>query len=632
MTSVIAIWIWLCAYLNCAGWFLSAIHQLNACGYAVTLAVGLAALWAWKIRNNKERNNQPKLFFPGPLYKWLGRFRKPFPMAFLILSSMIFLGGAMYAPSNYDGLAYRLARVLHWLADNQWHWIHTIFPRVNNRACGMEWLSAPAMALFRTDRPLFLINLISFLFLPGLLFSVLTRLGIRRRIAWHWMWLFPTGYCFVLQAGGIGNDSFAAPYSLAAIDFALRAKTSRRPRDFFSSVLAMALLTSAKTGNMPLLLPWAIAIFPSLKYFLQRPVATAAICLAAVFTSFLPTAYLNERYCHDWSGLSSEALQTHGNPLLRTTANIVLITVINLTPPVFPEAKQWNQFVQKTLSPDLQSRLLNSFSEPGAARFMAQEMQMEESAGLGFGITLFLITSVIIAACSKASRPTLFGSPEVLWKNAIILSPWISTFALITQSEVYPIGRILAPYYVLMLPLLLVFPAHEQLVKKFAWRAAAFPVFAMAAGLLVICPARPLFPAETILRAIQAHHPDSRLLARAEEVYSVYRDRNNAFAPVINLLPPDLKVLGFVTYDDPETSLWKPFGSRQIVHICPDDSSEYLKGRGIEYILAKNELFGKQFPAFPDWLKQVNARVVQKIHLNLRADGDAADWWLVKLN
>ena len=43
------------------------------------------------------------------------------------------------------------------------------------------------------------------------------------RAAWHWMWLMPTGYCFLLQAGSIGNDLFGAVFALAALDFALRA-------------------------------------------------------------------------------------------------------------------------------------------------------------------------------------------------------------------------------------------------------------------------------------------------------------------------------------------------------------------------------------------------------------------------
>src|SRR5882724_7635511 len=265
----IAIWIWFCAYLNCAGWFLSAIRQLNATGYSIALVVFFTVLFVWR------KNFSPCHDFH--FQKFLHRFRKPFPLAFLILAAMAFLGGAIHAPTNYDALAYRIPRILHWLAADQWHWIHANFPRVNQRACGIEWVSAPLIALFKTDRLLFLINIVSFLFLPGLIFSVFTRLGVRRRVARHWMWIVPTGYCFLLQAGSMGNDLFGAPFALAAIDFALRAKISKSPRDFFASILAAALMTSAKTSDLPLLLPWAIAILPSLKFLLRRPLATAAI-------------------------------------------------------------------------------------------------------------------------------------------------------------------------------------------------------------------------------------------------------------------------------------------------------------------------------------------------------------------
>ena len=40
MSSVVVLWIWLCAYLNCAGWVLSACHALNQAGYAVALGLG----------------------------------------------------------------------------------------------------------------------------------------------------------------------------------------------------------------------------------------------------------------------------------------------------------------------------------------------------------------------------------------------------------------------------------------------------------------------------------------------------------------------------------------------------------------------------------------------------------------
>jgi len=545
---------------------------------------------------------------------------------------MAFLGGALYAPTNYDALAYRVPRVLHWLDAGQWHWIHTIFPRVNASSCGIEWVSAPLMALFKSDRLLFLINFVSFLLLPGLIFSVLTRLGVRRRAAWHWMWLAPSGYCFLLQAGSLGNDAFGAIFALAAVDFALRAKVSRRPGDFFSSILAAALMTSVKFSNLPLLLPWAIAILPSFKILFQKPVATCLVCLVAAFASFLPKAVLNEYFCHDWSGVSLEYDQPHGRPILRTAANLVLTGIFNLTPPVFPEADRWNNYVQKTLPPDLNLHLRQTFTEHEAAEFQTQQMQIEENAGLGFGVTLLLLASAMAVGLRGKIVPIRFDSGDSLWRTAIILLPWISTLTLLNRSEVYPIGRILAPYYLLLLPLLLLPAGHASLVKKTWWRMAAFIVFAMAAGLLIISPPRPLFPVQTILGKIQPAHPDSKLLARVEEVYSVYHDRGHAFAPVLDLLPPGLKVLGLISYDDPEASLWQPFGARRIIHVCPDDSTAFLKAEGVEYILAKDNMFGNKFPTFDDWLKTVNATVVQKIQLNLRASGGSRDWTLVKLN
>ncbi len=381
-------------------------------------------------------------------------------------------------------------------------------------------------------------------------------------------------------------------------------------------------------------MPWAIAVLPSLKIFLQRPLATAAVCIIAVFSSFLPSAALNQYFCHDWSGLSLEGIQPHGKAISRASANIALLGILNLTPPVFPEANRWNAFVQKSLPPYLKFQLQQTLSEPAAVGLNAPEMQIEENASLGFGVTILLLIST--AAAVVLSLKSLFQMPlhppEVLWRVALVLSPWISLLALLSKSEVDAIGRIIAPYYPLLFPLLLAAPAHEQLVKKTWWRVAAFIVFAMAAGLLIILPARPLFPALTIFQKIYAHHPHSKLLTRMAEVYTVYHNRGEAFAPVLDILPPGLKVLGFITYDDPETSLWFPMGSRTIFHVRPDDDPAYLKDHGVEYILANNDRFHKQFPGLDEWLKKMNASVVQKIQLNLRAADGPIDWYLIKLN
>ena len=617
-------WIWLCAFLNCAGWGLSALHQLNAAGYAVTLALGATAFFIWQKKSG------------GPVFpRWQKinrRFRRTFPLAFLILAVLALLGGILYAPTNYDGLAYRLPRILHWLAADQWHWIQTVFPRVNGRACGIEWVSAPLLALLQTDRLLFLINTISFLLLPGLIFSVFTRLGVRRRVAWHWMWIAPTGYGFLLQAGSIGNDLFGAPFALAALDFALRAKASRSHRDLFASVLAAALLTGAKTSNLPLLLPWAIAIWPALNLLRRSLLAAAAIGLVALFSSALPILVFNAHYYHgDWAGLSAEGDKKSGDIILRTAANAALLTVQNLTPPVFPAAGAWNRAVQENIPADLSRRLHRNVAESGAAEFRTEELQIEESAGLGFGVTVLLILSVF--AARGISLAGGFASIELAWLAAVRFAVWLSLLALLSQSAVYPIGRIVIPYYALLLPLLLVGAAPEKIVARRWWRLSAFAVFIIAAGLLVVSPARPLFPVELFLKKIHGAVARYPALARVETVYSVYHVRNDAFAPVRAALPPDWKVLGLITYDDPETSLWHPFGSRRIEHVCPGDTAADLKARGVEYILLRDQAFGQCFHSpFAVWLQQMNAQIVAKIPLNLRAAAGPLDWYLVRLN
>ena len=73
---------------------------------------------------------------------------------------LIFLGGVIYPPTNYTGLTYRVERVLQWLDHGQWWWIHTPNYRMNDRACGIEWLYAPLLLVTKSDRALFLVNFI----------------------------------------------------------------------------------------------------------------------------------------------------------------------------------------------------------------------------------------------------------------------------------------------------------------------------------------------------------------------------------------------------------------------------------------------------------------------------------------
>src|SRR5205814_4382414 len=109
-----------------------------------------------------------------------------------------------------------------------------------------------------------------------------------RRVAWQWMWIFPAGYSFLLQAGSAGNDTFPTVYALAAIHFALRAKKTGRASDLWLSALSAALLTGAKASNLPLLLPWAIAVLPLFGLLRQKFAGNVIIAVICLAISFLP--------------------------------------------------------------------------------------------------------------------------------------------------------------------------------------------------------------------------------------------------------------------------------------------------------------------------------------------------------
>lgn len=622
LLSPVAVWVMICTVLNAAGWLLSALGHLNLLGYGVVMVLsGAAGVWWWYRVQPRFRSGFRLL-----------RFRRVFPIAFAVVAALAILGGILHAPNNYDALAYRTPRVLHWLAEGHWHWIHTDFQRLNTRGCGIEWITAPLILLTGTDRLFFLINVVSFLLLPGLCYSVLTRLGVRRRVAWHWMWVLPTGYCYILQAGSIGNDLFGAALALAAVDFALRSAHDRKASAAWLAILAAALMTAGKGFNLLLLLPWGLALWPATGTLFRRPLATLLVGTLALVISLAPTALLNAHYCGDWKGLKAEPSNlSTGEPLLHLGANGVLVALHNLNPPFNPFSGIWNEWMQRRIPNDLVLKLSTQFEGSGRL-FKLIEMQVEEAAGLGFGISLILLPVFF-----GRFRPRWIGwghLPSVLINpaNLVPAGTWLVTLYFFTQSGLGCPARYLAPSYVLLLVPALRLPRASDLLHRPWWRYVALLGFALAALLVIATPARPLWPARTLLQAIHAENSAMPWLRRICAVYSVYGERDDGFAPVRAILPPDLKVLGLVTFDDPETSLWRPFISQHIMHVTCNDDAQSLRRQGIEYVLVSEyTLINIDRWALTQWLDHFDAEVVTSLDLTLRATRGPTRWHLVRV-
>ncbi len=629
----LSLWIGFCALCGSAGWGLSLLHQLNWGGYAVTLVLGLVLLALFR----RQFAGRMTTF---SAHKLARRFRRPFPVAFLALLSLAMLGGVLYPPCNADAMSQRIPRLLNWLAEQRWHWIDNAPGSFNTRAAGFEWLMAPMIALLRTDRFVFLLNVCSYLLFPGLVFSVFTRLGVSRRAAWNWMWLLPTGYCFILQAGSIGNDAVGAVFALAALDFALRARESRSCADLWLSCLAVALLTASKTSNLTLLLPWLLAAWPSLRLLTSRPLASSGIFLVAAACSFLPTAALNYHYVRDWSGASYElsADLAHVKPHVAFVGNGLNLLVQNLTPPLFPAANWWNNHAHKAIPLPLRSQMEKSF-EPSGAHIKVREMPLESEAALGFGLTLLVLCSWVAARLVRRSLPAV-GSAHWDYRRLVRLAPWVSLLVYMMKISLSASGRILAPYYALLMPSLLTGPGQEKITRHRLWRTAGLGVFCLAAILVVLNPVRPLWPATRTIAWLEKKLPSSRALARARMVYQSYVVRWDALGQVRSSIPSQEKNVGFlafVTTTTLETSLWRPFGERRIRWVRADDSSNTICGKGIHFVVIGADspdapVCGRPFQDWlQDWTTSHNGKVVGSFSVSNVASKPPSPWFVVEL-
>jgi hypothetical protein len=628
---LIRIWIWISVLATAAGWILSGLGQLNRTGYVIFF--GAAILLYLLGRKQFGWNPGPITLNPKKLRR---RFLRPWPLCFAIISVLVFLGAILYPPSNHTALSYRTPRVLHWLSEGHWYWIHTPDYRMNNRACGIEWLSAPLLLFTKTDRLIVLLNFVPFLLLPAQIFSICRRLGVTGRVAWNWMWLLPTGYSFLLQAGSAGNDTFPTVYALAAIDFGCRAWSSRRLGDLWMSGLAAALLVGAKASNLPLLLPWALLVLPLLPLAKKKPLLTAGMALIAALVSFLPTAALNIVYCHDWSGLNLErAGMNMKNPIVGIWGNALLFLMSNFAPPFFPLAGWWNQHALSILPRGIVAPMIANF-EDGFQ--ILGEMPIEDTTGIGFGISILVAASLLGSLLYRSqSRKNEHVQPSarilpVIVRRCVLIAPWIALLAYCMKSGMVTGARLISPYYPLLLPLILIVPGVTRVVRAGWWRILVWGNFLLAIAVLIVTPGRPLWPALTILRKLQTAHPASHAISRALEVYEVYAIRFDPLASVRELLPPSIKTVGFLgSEDDIDISLWRPFGSRRVEHVLLNDSAEEIRRRGIEYVVVGGFRLAQKGTAIDVWLERMHGKLLGTTTVTIKVAEGPQQWYVVHL-
>jgi hypothetical protein len=431
------------------------------------------------------------------------------------------------------------------------------------------------------------------------------------------MWLLPSAYIFATQAGGVGNDMIGAVFAAAALALALRTRQTSGARYAALSLLAVALCTGIKNVNLPILLPWLVAIWPMWRVVFQRPVPALVFTLAAALASCLPTTVLNLKYTGHWTGdPKDEHRVRQPSPVSGVVSNAVCLLTANTQPPIWPAANVVNERIMRAVK---SSPLAEACSK--SPRFEAKwyEMPSEEHAGFGPGIIGLGVISLVAALTSRgkcaAAIPRRWDLAAAGCLGLLVPVSLMSTDGL---------PRLIAPLCIPALLVCLLPIANESLTQMRMWRMAALLAAILPFPALLLSPARPLLPVGNALTKMVQRRPENAALARAARVYRIYDERADAFLPLKRFIPENARTMWLITFgDEPETSLWRPFGSLSVRHMLTLPAAI---DRDSAVVISESILRERFDMSVEDFAKRYGLSLSGSVDLDLRASGAPGKW------
>jgi hypothetical protein len=623
----VEIWIVLSAALSAGGWVLSYFHLFNGSGF--TIIVCLSFFWAF-FYYRRQNVDWRKLWRKERL-RLNREIKKVFPFLFYLLAGMSLAAGLLYRPLHLDAIEYRIPRLLHWAGEQSWHWIITPDIRMNAAAPGGEFLLAPFLFWTKTERFFFLYNWISFLWLPGLIFSVFLKLGVRPRVAWHWMWLLPTGYCYVMQASSLGNDSYGAVYALAAIDFALRARKSGKLKDLFLSMLAVATLTGAKQTNAIVGLPWLVAFAPNWRLLFRRPVLTGMILLLSLWASLVPISLMNLKYAGTWKGFTGVHAFIPRSPFWGIIGNLIALPAQNFQPPICPWIHQWNEMMREFRESEF-GRHFEGFEFLGnLARSPSDQV-----AGLGF-ITSLVVMISFLGGMSAAAKG---HSPMPLRRKALHAASWLALLVGMAKLGSTQNARYLAPLYPLLTATLIAGGGQERVIRQRWWRMFCIAGTISTVLVVIISRQRPLWPAVTMTTYLAERFPENVLARKLRNAFVFFPKIRAAHSYMKDHIPKEEKFVGYMAdLGTLEIPLWKPLWTRRVFRLTRLDTLESMRRKGIKYVVldpsafrpTRYTLLSKNWGGIDKWLEEIPSEVVGETEVPLDPQLPSFSAYIVRL-
>jgi hypothetical protein len=191
--------------------------------------------------------------------------------------------------------------------------------------------------------------------------------------------------------------------------------------------------------------------------------------------------------------------------------------------------------------------------------------------------------------------------------------------------------RIAAAYYPLLLVTLLRCPRAAALERKnFSGVLAGFAA-ATVIPIIILTPARPLVPVQTIARLTHSH-----AVSKVAGQYLFWDEMRDDLAPLREQLPPGVTRLGYAAgFRDTSYGLWKPFGSRVVVELGLPLGAKTPPPADLEYaVVTAGGLQSRYGMSLKDWLIFYHAEIIYEMKRSISlVSSDPANydsWYLVR--
>jgi hypothetical protein len=150
----------------------------------------------------------------------------------------------------------------------------------------------------------------------------------------------------------------------------------------------------------------------------------------------------------------------------------------------------------------------------------------------------------------------------------------------------------------------------------------------MALVVLILTPARPLWPTRPVLRWLSGLLPGNVIIARAHRVYDVYGHRNDAFASLRAQIPNSVSTIGVIDdMDDMECSLWRPFGQRTVVDL---GALQMNALPDLEWVVVKDDLVTNQYQSFEQWMGKTGGTIISSQMITAKVHIGPERWSLLR--